>query len=56
MVKVAVIGLGKMGKIVLKYLHNKNATIIRVFTRQSYIGQDAGEVAGIGHMGMCISL
>ncbi len=51
MAKVALIGLGTMGKIALKILHNKNATITAVFNRTSHVGQDAGEVAGIGHLG-----
>ncbi len=51
MVQVALIGFGKMGKIILKILHNKNAAITAVFSRTSHLGQDAGEVAGIGHLG-----
>ncbi len=51
MVNVALIGFGNMGRIVLKILHNKEATIVAVFNRQSCIGQDAGEVIGIGHLG-----
>ncbi len=55
MVLVALIGFGKMGKIILKILHNKNATITGVFNRKSHVGQDAGEVAGIGHLGKFLS-
>ena len=51
MVLAALIGFGKMGKIVLKILCDKNASIAGVFNRKSDIGQDAGEVAGIGHLG-----
>ena len=51
MVQVALIGFGKMGKIILKILHKKNATVTAVFSRTSYVGQDAGKIAGIGHLG-----
>ncbi len=51
MVRVALIGFGKMGKIALKILHNKRATVTSVFNRTSNVGQDAGEVAGIGRLG-----
>ncbi len=54
MVKVALIGFGKMGQKVLKILLQKEAEVVAVFTRKSYLGQDAGEVAGIGLLGKSI--
>ena len=51
MVKVALIGFGKMGRILLKILHSKGATLIGVFNRKSCLGQDAGKVAGVGDLG-----
>ena len=54
MVKVALIGFGKMGQKVLKIVLQKEAEVVAVFTRNSYMGQDAGEVAGIGSTGKSV--
>ena len=55
MVRVVLIGLGSMGCLTLKYLVERKAEVVGVFTRSTNVGDDAGLVAGIGKIGVSVS-
>jgi hypothetical protein len=53
-VKVALWGFGHMNKIIISYLLEKGHHVVAVFGHHN-IGSDAGEVAGIKHLGVKIT-
>ena len=55
-IRVAQYGIGRMGSIIIKTLLEKDCELVAAFARNpAQIGRDAGEVAGIGSIGVAVS-
>ena len=55
-IRVAQYGIGRMGSIILKTMLDKGCEVVAAFARNpGQIGRDAGEVAGIGELGIPVS-
>lgn len=53
-IRAILFGAGQMGMLAVKYLHERGGEIVAVVDRQSNIGKDIGELAGIGTIGVPI--
>lgn len=53
-IKVILFGMGIMGKQITRFLADKNVPVVAAVGRRSHIGEDIGELSGIGPSGVSL--
>lgn len=54
-IRVMIIGsAGEMGRACTRFCHERGATVVAAIGRRSHLGEDQGEVSGIGNIGVTI--
>lgn len=54
-IRVIQVGCGKMGQVMLRYLHEKGCQIVgAIDSDPALVGRDAGDVAGVGKLGVAV--